>query len=162
FRLRRERRQVSGLLAEGEQSESLIARRMGVTAKRVAAMTQRLDARNVSLDIPSWDSTNRSHESLLAPDDQETQLSELESQHSVAKAVLHAVSGLDRRERYIAEHRLMADPAEEMTLAEIGRHFAVSRERARQLEARTKRKLGASIATFGNAVVRERLRHLRT
>jgi DNA-directed RNA polymerase sigma subunit (sigma70/sigma32) len=56
----------------------------------------------------------------------------------------------------------MADPAEEMSLADIGRHFGVSRERARQLEARAKRKLGASIATFGNADVKERLRQLRT
>jgi RNA polymerase sigma-32 factor len=162
FRLRRERRQVSGLLAEGEHSESLIASRMGVSTKRLAAMTQRLDARSVSLDTRSWESTDRAHEFLLAPDNQETELSDLESQHSVAKAVLRAVSGLDRRERYIAERRLMADPAEEMSLAELGRHFGVSRERARQLEARTKRKLGASIATFGNAVVRERLRQLRT
>ena len=162
FRLRRERRQVSGLLAEGEQSESLLAGRMGVSAKRVVAMTQRLDARNVSLDIRANDSPDRSSEFLRAPDDQETELSDLESQHSVAQAVLQCgVTRLDRRERYIAERRLMADPAEEMSLAEIGRHFGVSRERARQLEARTKRKLGASIATFGNAVVRERLRQLR-
>jgi DNA-directed RNA polymerase sigma subunit (sigma70/sigma32) len=48
-----------------------------------------------------------------------------------------------------------------MSLADLGRHFGVSRERARQIEARTKRKLGASIATFGNAVVRERLAELR-
>jgi RNA polymerase sigma-32 factor len=161
FRLRRERRHVSGLLAEGEQAESLIAKRMGVSAKRVEAMTQRLDARSVSLDTHSWDSTIRSSEFLLAPDDQETELSDREAQHSVAKAVLRAVSRLDRRERYIAERRLMADPAEEMSLAEIGRHFGVSRERARQLETRTKRKLGASIATFGNAVVKERLSDLR-
>jgi RNA polymerase sigma-32 factor len=161
FRLRRERRQVSGLLAEGEQSESLIAARMGVSAKRVASMTQRLDARHVSLDVKSWDAATRSSEFLLAPDDQEAELSRRQAQHGVAEAVLRAVSGLDRRERFIAERRLMADPAEEMSLAEIGRHFGVSRERARQLEARTKRKLGASIATFGNAVVRERLRQLR-
>ncbi len=160
FRLRRERRQVSSLLAEGEQSESLIAERMGVSTKRVEAMSLRLDARNVSLDIASWDPTNRSGEFLLAPDDQEAELSDREAQDGVAKAVFRAVSRLDQRERYIAEHRLMADPAEEMSLADIGRQFGVSRERARQLEARTKRKLGASIATFGNAVVRERLRGL--
>jgi RNA polymerase sigma-32 factor len=161
FRLRRERRQVSGLLAEGEQSESLIAARMRVSAKRVASMTQRIDARNVSLDIRSSDSTSRPLEFLLAPDDQEQELSDREVQHGVAEAVLRAVSGLDHRERFIAECRLMADPAEELSLAEIGRRLGVSRERARQLEARTKRKLGASIASFGNAVVRERLRHLR-
>jgi RNA polymerase sigma-32 factor len=162
FKLRRERRQVSGLLAEGAQADSLIATRMGVSTKRLEAMAQRLDARSVSLDVGSWDSTGRSSEFLLAPDDQERELSDREAQHSVAEAVLRALSRLDRRERYIAECRLMADPGEEVSLADIGRHFGVSRERARQLEARTKRKLGASIATFGNAVVRERLHQLRT
>jgi len=48
---------------------------------------------------------------------------------------------LDERERYIAENRLMADHEEELSLAEIGRRLGVSRERARQLEVRTKRKL---------------------
>jgi RNA polymerase sigma-32 factor len=161
FRLRRERRQVSGLLAEGDEADSLIAKRIGVSAKRVASMMQRIDARNVSLDIRSSDSTSRPLELLLAPDDQEQELSDREAQHGVAEAVLRAVSGLDQRERFIAECRLMADPAEELSLADIGRHFGVSRERARQLEARTKRKLGASIAAFGNAIVRERLPRAR-
>jgi len=40
----------------------------------------------------------------------------------------------------------MADPEDVLSLAEIGRHFGVSRERARQLEARTKRKLRALLA----------------
>jgi RNA polymerase sigma-32 factor len=70
-------------------------------------------------------------------------------------AVHAAVSELDPRERYIAEHRLMADPAEELSLAEIGRSLGVSRERARQLEARTKRKLKSRIPALGSAVVME-------
>ena len=62
---------------------------------------------------------------------------------------------LDPRERYIAEHRLMADPTEELSLAEIGRSLGVSRERARQLEARTKRKLRSRIPALGSPVVIE-------
>ncbi|HXK20972.1 MAG TPA: sigma factor-like helix-turn-helix DNA-binding protein, partial [Polyangiaceae bacterium] len=55
----------------------------------------------------------------------------------------------------IAEHRLMADPAEELSLADIGRSLGVSRERARQLEARTKRKLRARIPALASPVVSE-------
>ena len=71
------------------------------------------------------------------------------------RAVARAVSALDPRERYIAEHRLMADPNEELSLAEIGRSLGVSRERARQLEARTKRKLRSSIPALGSPAVAE-------
>ena len=41
--------------------------------------------------------------------------------------------GLDGKEKYIFEKRLVAD--DPMTLQEIGTHFGVSRERARQIEA---------------------------
>jgi RNA polymerase sigma-32 factor len=50
-----------------------------------------------------------------------------------------ALSRLDKRERYIVTQRYMGD--EEVSLAEIGRELGVSRERARQLEARAKQKL---------------------
>ena len=74
---------------------------------------------------------------------------------SVKSAVARALGQLDPRERYIAERRLMADSADELSLAEIGRVLGVSRERARQLEERTKKKLRASIPALGNAIVSE-------
>jgi RNA polymerase sigma-32 factor len=40
----------------------------------------------------------------------------------------------------------MADAEDELSLAQIGRNLGVSRERARQLEERVKRKLRAKIA----------------
>ena len=56
--------------------------------------------------------------------------------------VVHAaLDVLDRRERLIIEHRLMADPDEEQSLAALGRSLGVSRERARQIEVRAKSKL---------------------
>ena len=52
-----------------------------------------------------------------------------------------AVGARPARALHRRASRLMADPADELSLAEIGRSLGVSRERARQLEARTKRKL---------------------
>ena len=58
---------------------------------------------------------------------------------------------LDKRERYIVEKRLMADREDELSLAEIGRRLGVSRERARQLEARARRKLKGHISQISEA-----------
>jgi RNA polymerase sigma factor (sigma-70 family) len=57
-----------------------------------------------------------------------------------------AAADLDARERFILEHRLMADPDSEYSLVRIGELFGVSRERARQLESRVKDKLRQKLA----------------
>ncbi|MFY0524438.1 sigma factor-like helix-turn-helix DNA-binding protein [Archangium gephyra] len=51
--------------------------------------------------------------------------------HEKVRHFAHALH--DERERYILEHRLLAEEPE--TLQTIGQHFRVSRERARQVEA---------------------------
>lgn len=156
FRLRRERVRVTNLLGEGEAAEAEIASRLGVTRDQLAGMVQRLEARDLSLDVRAApDSPVGLVDLLPASENQEQALLELQVGGSVKKAVERALSELDPRERYIAEQRLMADPADELSLAEIGRNLGVSRERARQLEERTKRKLRSSIPALGNAIVSE-------
>jgi RNA polymerase sigma-32 factor len=119
-------------------------------------MIQRLEARDLSLDVRAApDSPLGLVDLLPAAENQEQALLELQVGGSVKSAVERALRELDPRERYIVEQRLMADPADELSLAEIGRNLGVSRERARQLEARTKRKLRTSIPAFGNAIVNE-------
>jgi DNA-directed RNA polymerase sigma subunit (sigma70/sigma32) len=49
----------------------------------------------------------------------------------------------------------MADPGEEITLAELARRMGVSRERARQLEARALSKLRRALSASSDRVVRE-------
>ena len=77
---------------------------------------------------------------------QEEAYSESQSQTRARDIVRVALATLDKRERFIVEKRIMADAEDEMSLAELGRVMNISRERARQLEARAKRKLKGRIA----------------
>jgi RNA polymerase sigma-32 factor len=156
FRLRRERVRVVNLLGDGEAADIEVASRLGVTPDELRSMVQRLEARDLSLDVRAAPDSPVSFVDLLpALENQEQALLEMQVGGSVKSAVERALGQLDPRERYIAERRLMADSAEELSLAEIGRILGVSRERARQLEERTKRKLRVSIPALGNAIVSE-------
>jgi RNA polymerase sigma-32 factor len=143
FRLRRERVKIANLVGEGDQADAMLAQAMGLPEATVQAMVRRLDARDVSLDTKPFDDSSTSLADLLAAPDrsQEETLAATERDDQVKIAVRSAMAELDDRERYIAENRLMADHDDELSLAEIGRRLGVSRERARQLEVRTKRKL---------------------
>lgn len=143
FKLRRERVRISNLVGEGEQADELLAERFNVSRAQIVSMVRRLEARDVSLDAKVFDDAVTSLVDTLAASDsnQEESYSSSQDEGRVHDVVQNALGILDKRERYIVEHRLMADPEEEVSLAEIGRRLGVSRERARQLEARAKRKL---------------------
>ena len=86
-------------------------------------MLRRLEARDVSLDAKPFDgSTTTLGDLLVASDnDQEVTLSTSEFDGRVRDAVKSAIAGLDERERYIAEKRLMADSEDELSLGrELG------------------------------------------
>jgi RNA polymerase sigma-32 factor len=148
FKLRRERVRITNLVGEGEQAEEMLAQQLAVSRTALSGMIGRLDARDVSLDVkPFEDGRGSLVDTLASPhDNQEQNLASEEVQGYVRSAVQSAMGGLDQRERYIVEHRLMADAEDELSLAEIGRRLGVSRERARQLEARAKRKLRTRIS----------------
>ena len=57
---------------------------------------------------------------------------EREKQNIAARKIAEFRTKLNERELYIFEHRIMTD--EPVTLQEIGDHFSISRERARQIE----------------------------
>jgi RNA polymerase sigma-32 factor len=147
FKLRRERFRIANQVGEGAEADALLAESLGMPEATVKSMLRRLDARDVSLDAKPFDGSSTTLGDLLVAgeNDQEETLSSSEFGGRVRDAVKSAVAGLDERERYIAEKRLMADSEDELSLAEIGRRLGVSRERARQLEARAKKKLKARI-----------------
>ncbi|HWZ87563.1 MAG TPA: sigma-70 family RNA polymerase sigma factor [Polyangiaceae bacterium] len=147
FKLRRERVRIANLVGEGEQADELLAKALDLPAATVSSMLRSLDARDVSLDAKVYgDSSTTLGDTLEATaPNQEEGLVGSEVRGYVREAVRTALTGLDQRERYIVENRLMADNEDEVSLAEIGRRLGVSRERARQLEARAKKKLKSRI-----------------
>jgi RNA polymerase sigma-32 factor len=154
FKLRRERAMVANVIGEGneEQAMNMLAERIGETVERTKELTRRLEARDVSLDV----SANEEGRATLldgltdAGPTQEDRYMEEERKDALKGALESAVASLDDRERFIVEQRLMAE--EETSLAEIGRQLGVSRERARQLEARAKAKLKKQLGDLATAL----------
>jgi RNA polymerase sigma-32 factor len=143
FRLRREKVRVLNLVGDGEAADELLAQRLGLKSDQVQAMLRRLESRDLSLDAKVFDDSSATVvDTLVAPgQDQEQSLATSGLRDRLRGAVKDAIEDLDDRERFIVEQRLMADPEDELSLAELGRRLGVSRERARQLEARAKKKL---------------------
>jgi RNA polymerase sigma-32 factor len=148
FKLRRERVRIANLVGDGAEANELLAKALNLPQATVVSMVRSLDARDVSLDAQVHaDSGATLGDTLTTAElSQEEGLVNSEVGGYVREAVRTALTGLDERERYIVENRLMADSEDEMSLADIGRRLGVSRERARQLEARAKKKLKSRIS----------------
>jgi RNA polymerase sigma-32 factor len=148
FKLRRERVRLANLTGTNDNVPEQLAEQFHLSVPEVTSMLRRLEARDVSLDTRLFDDSSTTLLDTLESSerDQEESLAATEAQERRSNAVRLAVSGLDPRERFIVESRLMADGDDELSLAEIGRQLGVSRERARQLEERAKRKLRSRIS----------------
>jgi len=147
FSLARTRRELERQGEAGSVvAETAIARRLRVKQSEVAEMSQRLDGRDLSLDAPMGDDGGSSHLDLLEGGgvvaDHALEAHELRT--LARRRVSEALSRLDARERFIIEQRLMTERP--MTLSELGAHYRISRERARQLEIRAKAKLREELA----------------
>ena len=143
FKLRRERVRVHNLLGEGPEADAALAARLNVAPEKLTAMMRRIEVRDLSLDGKVYEDAGTTLvDTLVSPDpNQEQRLVADRSRQFVTHAVREAIGVLDDRERYIVQNRLMADPETQLSLAEIGRRLGVSRERARQIESRAKKKL---------------------
>jgi len=156
FKLRRERVRLHNALGPGEAAERALAERLNMTVDGVRRLTQRVDARDVSLEHKlSDDTSTRLIDTLPANNNVEAELDAHEVRVSMRRAVAEAVETLDPRERFITEQRLMADASDALSLTEIGRRLGVSSERARQLETRAKNKLKKRIEAVSDAHVSE-------
>jgi len=141
FRLRRERARVANHEQDQTRIVEELAERFSVDTERMSRMLRQIDARDVSLDMTTHADSAVTMLDTLQDDgvSQEEELMASEQQTGLNDRLGMALGTLDRRERYIVEQRIMGE--DEMSLAELGRRLGVSRERARQIEARAKRKL---------------------
>jgi RNA polymerase sigma-32 factor len=145
FRLRRERAKVANIAQDLDERYALLAKKFDTTPEKMEEMLRRLDARDVSLDGTVYSDSGMTLLDTLESGtlDAETELASSEHEGVVKTRLASALAELDKRERYIVEQRYMGE--EEVSLAAIGRTLGVSRERARQLEARAKEKLRARL-----------------
>jgi RNA polymerase sigma-32 factor len=136
FKLRQEQERLVKLGLEA--TPKLLAERLNVTEQDVVDMDQRLGHDELSLDSPmkagDEDSQTRG-DSLLSPNavPVDETLGNEELRKLFKDQLGTFAQTLSEKERYLYEHRLIAD--EPLTLADIGAKWGVSRERARQVEA---------------------------
>jgi RNA polymerase sigma-32 factor len=146
FRLRRERARVANTVGDAQGQLEELANRFQVDTERMGRMLRQLDAKDVSLDAAAHTESGLTLLDTLRDDaeNQEDELAASERSEGLTDKLDTALDHLDRRERYIVEQRIMGE--NDVSLAELGRRLGVSRERARQIEARAKKKLRKELA----------------
>jgi RNA polymerase sigma-32 factor len=142
FSLRKEQQK---LLAQGiEASASMIATLMNVPEREVVEMDRRLAESELSLDAPTRmdDDGPRSLVDHLRSPDQVLPDRLAEERELLARlhdALARFRSTLEARDQDILRERILNESPD--TLEAIGARYGISRERARQLEDRLKRRL---------------------
>jgi RNA polymerase primary sigma factor len=132
---------------EGEPSSEEIAEQMGISVAEVEEIAS-MAPEMVSLDaeVAGRESLRpRRLEEVLSDPDAASALDDIERAR-LADQARRGLSRLDERERSILTWRFGLDGGEEHTLQEIGEKLGLSRERARQLEARALAKLRTNTA----------------
>jgi RNA polymerase sigma-32 factor len=124
-----------------QENVAKLALKINVTENEVTDMAARLKAHDLSLDDLIGDRSRDSFADTLkdnAPDQEEI-LSELEELEDLKQWADQALESLNPREKYIVEKRILSE--DPVTLKELGKHFGITRERARQIERSALEKL---------------------
>jgi RNA polymerase sigma-32 factor len=151
FRLRRERARLSNLIADPDELIEALASEFETSKEKMTDLLRRLDQREISLDAPAYQDSDSTLVELLPGtyEPQDQVVGRQRRQSGIQMRLEGAMSLLDERERLIVEKRILSDDA--ASLAALGRELGVSRERARQLEARAKKKLAEELRDLAPA-----------
>ncbi len=150
FNLAKER---DKLLARGiEPTPRLLAKNLQVEESEVEEMSARMAADDLSLDAPVSPDGDDARQTRLdrmadggGPAPADVQMGDEELRRIFReKLEAFAKTVTDEKERYIFDHRLLPPEGETpLTLQEIGDRFKLTRERARQIEAKLTARLRA-------------------
>jgi RNA polymerase primary sigma factor len=116
-----------------------LAAKVDMTPERVREIL-RISQDPLSLDSPVGESDD-SNLSDFIEDTQADAPAEMATRNMLGKAVVEALSDLTDREKEVVRLRFGLDDGQARTLEEVGREFNVTRERIRQIEAKTLAKL---------------------
>ncbi|HEX4922996.1 MAG TPA: RNA polymerase factor sigma-32 [Bdellovibrionales bacterium] len=136
YQLKQERKKLEAMGIE--PGVALLSSRLGVSEEDVEMMSNRMSNRDVSLNAPV-DEDGKTHliDLQASPADEapiDERLGMLEEVEQLKGKIEEIRGQLNEKEKFILEHRILADPP--LTLQEIGEKYGMTRERARQLEAR--------------------------
>jgi RNA polymerase primary sigma factor len=124
---------------EREPTVEELAEKVDMTPARVREI-MRISQDPLSLDSPVGE-TEDSQLSDFIEDTQVEAPAEIAARNMLGEAVLEALSELSDREKEVVRLRFGLDDGRARTLEEVGREFGVTRERIRQIEAKTLAKL---------------------
>jgi RNA polymerase sigma-32 factor len=125
------------LAAQGfELTPKLLAERLEVSEQDIVEMDQRMSGDEHSLDAPLSEGAQTTRLERVASPSQpaDERLSEHQLREVLKARLGEFATTLADKERFILEKRLVAE--DPLTLQEIGDRYGVTRERARQLEAK--------------------------
>ena len=147
FNLRSAKKRL-GWMNHGEVEA--VAKDLGVSARDVLEMEQRLSARDASFDLPVDADTDEESFAPAAYLEHSSAGPEEEFENNQDESVNHdklhgALDALDERSRTIVQRRWLVE--KKSTLQDLADEFGISAERIRQLEQNAFNKMRAAIAT---------------
>ncbi len=140
YNLNKERQK---LITQGfDPDAAMLSERLDVTTEQVIEMEQRLDASDMSLDVPVGDENGSISRMELLPalgPGTEDMLANSEIAAMLQERIQDITPLLNEKELMILNSRLLSE--EPVTLREIGEKYQITRERVRQIEARLLQKI---------------------
>jgi len=146
FNLRKAKKNLSWL---SKDETAAVAKDLGVSAREVTEMEQRLYSHDVAFDpTPNDDEEKPYSPALYLPNQDVGPAAQAEADDfndQASDSLVDALETLDERSRNILESRWLAD--KKTTLHQLADRYGVSAERIRQIEANAIKKLRTVMAT---------------